>query len=130
MYDLVAGKKLVKKSYLLSKSKALEEFPVLKSDRLCGALVYYDGIKGSHDIYRVSHVLLSIGQQNDARMNISIAMTAAREGAAVSNHVEVTSLIKEKVHPLETANLPGTHDGTKHMTTLFPPGLTACTNTL
>ena len=44
MYDLVAGKQLVKKSYLLSKSKALEEFPMLKEERLCGALVYYDGM--------------------------------------------------------------------------------------
>jgi glycerol-3-phosphate dehydrogenase len=43
MYDLVAGKQLVKKSYLLSKSKALEEFPMLKAEKLCGALVYYDG---------------------------------------------------------------------------------------
>lgn len=43
MYDLVAGKQLVKKSYYLSKSKALEEFPMLKAEKLCGALVYYDG---------------------------------------------------------------------------------------
>ena len=43
MYDIVAGKQLVKKSYLLSKWKALEEFPMLKADKLCGALVYYDG---------------------------------------------------------------------------------------
>ncbi len=43
MYDLVAGKQLVKKSYLLSKWKALEEFPMLKAEKLCGALVYYDG---------------------------------------------------------------------------------------
>ena len=47
---------------------------------------------------RINFFFLSrIGQQNDARMNVSIAMTAAREGAAVANHVEVISLIKEKV---------------------------------
>ena len=45
MYDLVAGKQLVKKSFLLSKSKALEEFPMLKAKKLCGALVYYDGMQ-------------------------------------------------------------------------------------
>ena len=44
MYDWVSGKQLVKKSYLLSKSKALEEFPMLKADKLVGAIVYYDGI--------------------------------------------------------------------------------------
>ncbi len=30
-------------------------------------------------------------------MNIAIGMTAAREGAAIANHVEVIALIKEKV---------------------------------
>ena len=29
-------------------------------------------------------------------MNIAIALTAAREGARIANHVEVLSLIKEK----------------------------------
>ena len=43
MYDLVSGSQLVKKSYLLSKAKALEEFPMLKAEKLCGAIVYYDG---------------------------------------------------------------------------------------
>ena len=41
----------MKKSYLLSKSKALEEFPMLKADKLVGAIVYYDGIY----IYMASH---------------------------------------------------------------------------
>ena len=43
MYDFVSGQQIVKHSYFVSKSKALEEFPHLKSDRLCGAIVYYDG---------------------------------------------------------------------------------------
>ena len=36
------------------------------------------------------------GQHNDARMNVAIGLTAAREGATVANHVEVVSLIKEQ----------------------------------
>lgn len=44
MYDLVAGSKTVKSSYYLSKSNALELFPMLKGDKLTGAIVYYDGI--------------------------------------------------------------------------------------
>ena len=36
------------------------------------------------------------GQHDDARMNIALALTAAREGATVANHVEVTSLLKEQ----------------------------------
>ena len=43
MYDFVAGKQLVKASYYVSKSTALEEFPMLKANKLCGAIVYYDG---------------------------------------------------------------------------------------
>lgn len=42
-YDLVAGDRNVKSSYLLSKAEALELFPMLKKDKLCGAIVYYDG---------------------------------------------------------------------------------------
>lgn len=43
MYDLVAGIQCLKSSYMLSKSKALELFPMLKKDKLVGAIVYYDG---------------------------------------------------------------------------------------
>jgi glycerol-3-phosphate dehydrogenase len=39
----VAGDKNVKTSYYLSKRDALEKFPMLKGDKLCGAIVYYDG---------------------------------------------------------------------------------------
>ena len=43
MYDFVAGSKTVKSSYYLSKETAIELFPMLKKDKLCGAIVYYDG---------------------------------------------------------------------------------------
>lgn len=42
-YDLVAGDRNVKSSYYLSKKDALELFPMLKKEKLCGAIVYYDG---------------------------------------------------------------------------------------
>lgn len=78
MYDFVAGRQCIKRSFFLSKSKALEKFPMLKKDKLVGAIVYYDG------------------QHNDARMCLAIALSAAREGATVANYTEVTGLIKEK----------------------------------
>ncbi|XP_013888375.1 glycerol-3-phosphate dehydrogenase, mitochondrial isoform X3 [Austrofundulus limnaeus] len=78
MYDLVAGIHCLKSSYVLSKSKALELFPMLKKDKLVGAIVYYDG------------------QHNDARMNLAIALSAARYGAAVANYTEVVRLLKTK----------------------------------
>ena len=43
MYDVLAGKENMETSYLMTKGKALEAFPMLKSDGLVGALVYYDG---------------------------------------------------------------------------------------
>uniref|UniRef100_A0A8C9VQS8 Glycerol-3-phosphate dehydrogenase, mitochondrial n=1 Tax=Scleropages formosus TaxID=113540 RepID=A0A8C9VQS8_SCLFO len=76
MYDLVAGAQCLKSSYVLSKNKALELFPMLKRDKLVGAIVYYDG------------------QHNDARMNLAIALTAARYGAVAANYTEVVHLLK------------------------------------
>jgi len=43
MYDLVSGRQLVKSSYLVGRQKALELFPMLKKEKLCGAIIYYDG---------------------------------------------------------------------------------------
>lgn len=42
-YDLVAGSKTVKSSYYVNKENTLELFPMLRGDRLCGSIVYYDG---------------------------------------------------------------------------------------
>lgn len=44
LYDLVAGSNCLKSSYVLSKSRALEHFPMLQKDKLVGAIVYYDGM--------------------------------------------------------------------------------------
>lgn len=43
MYDFIAGSKNLKSSYYLSKKNALELFPMLRGDKLCGAIIYYDG---------------------------------------------------------------------------------------
>ncbi|CAH8470849.1 unnamed protein product [Heterobilharzia americana] len=77
MYDLISGSQILKASYYLSKSQALERFPLLKRDKLVGGLVYYDG------------------QQEDARMCLSLAITAARYNAAIANYVEAVELIKQ-----------------------------------
>ncbi|PHH61265.1 hypothetical protein CDD81_643 [Ophiocordyceps australis] len=76
-YDLLAGSQGLESSYLVSRTRALEAFPLLRRDNLVGALVYYDG------------------QHNDSRMNVSLAMTAALYGATLLNHVEVTALEKD-----------------------------------
>ncbi|NWX66714.1 GPDM protein, partial [Promerops cafer] len=43
LYDLVAGSQCLKSSYVLTKARALELFPMLRKDKLVGAIVYYDG---------------------------------------------------------------------------------------
>lgn len=77
-YDFLAGSEGIETSYFLTKSKALDAFPMLRKDNLVGALVYYDGA------------------HNDSRMNISIAATAALYGTTVVNHMEITSLTKDE----------------------------------
>ncbi|XP_014905197.1 glycerol-3-phosphate dehydrogenase, mitochondrial isoform X1 [Poecilia latipinna] len=91
MYDVVAGIHCLQSSYLLSKSKALEYFPMLNKDKLVGAIVYYDG------------------QHNDARMNLAIALTAARHGAAIANYTEVVHLLKTKNQKTGREQLCGAH---------------------
>ncbi|KAK4988843.1 mitochondrial glycerol-3-phosphate dehydrogenase [Elasticomyces elasticus] len=76
-YDFLAGRENIESSYFLTKSKALDAFPMLKRTNLVGALVYYDGA------------------HNDSRMNVSIAMTAALYGGTIVNHIEVTDLEKD-----------------------------------
>ncbi|KAK4465943.1 mitochondrial glycerol-3-phosphate dehydrogenase [Cladorrhinum samala] len=76
-YDFLAGSEGIESSYFLTRSKAIDAFPMLKQAGLVGALVYYDGA------------------HNDSRMNVSLGMTAALYGATVVNHMEVTSLIKD-----------------------------------
>ncbi|KAF2127295.1 DAO-domain-containing protein [Dothidotthia symphoricarpi CBS 119687] len=76
-YDFLAGSENIESSYFLTKSKALDAFPMLKPDDLVGALVYYDGA------------------HNDSRMNVSLAMTAALYGATIVSHLEITSLEKD-----------------------------------
>ncbi len=77
MYDALAGRANLEGSRFVSREEAVKRFPMLKHEGLRGAVLYYDG------------------QFDDARMNVELALTAAREGAAVANHLEVTGLLKE-----------------------------------
>ncbi|KAL4877237.1 FAD dependent oxidoreductase-domain-containing protein [Aspergillus karnatakaensis] len=86
-YDWLAGSEGIESSYFLTKSKAIEAFPMLKKDNLFGAMVYYDGA------------------HNDSRMNVSLAMTAALYGSTVVNHMEVTGLTKDATGRLNGARL-------------------------
>ncbi|KAI9801272.1 MAG: mitochondrial glycerol-3-phosphate dehydrogenase [Piccolia ochrophora] len=86
-YDILAGEENIESSYFLTKSKALDAFPMLKKSDLFGALVYYDGA------------------HNDSRMNVSLAMTAALYGTTVVNHMAVTGLEKDASGKLNGARV-------------------------
>ncbi|KAI4351474.1 hypothetical protein L6164_005841 [Bauhinia variegata] len=81
MYDLVAGARLLHLSRYYSAEESVELFPTLaregKGRSLRGTVVYYDG------------------QMNDSRLNVGLACTAALAGAAVLNHAEVVSFLKD-----------------------------------
>nr|GEX64523.1 glycerol-3-phosphate dehydrogenase SDP6, mitochondrial [Tanacetum cinerariifolium] len=75
------GRRLLHLSRYYSAQESAELFPTLarkgKDRSLKGTVVYYDG------------------QMNDSRVNVGLACTAALAGAAVMNHAEVVSFIKE-----------------------------------
>ncbi len=77
MYDMLAGDRGLGKSYVIGRKEALERFPMLKREGLKAGVVYYDG------------------QFNDARMAVTLALTARNHGAAIANHVEAVALDKD-----------------------------------
>lgn len=77
MYDMLAGSASLGPSTFISSKKALELFPMLKKDGLKGAVLYHDG------------------QFNDARMNLSIILTAIDEGASALNYVRATEFLRK-----------------------------------
>ncbi len=77
LYDRAAGDAAIGRSRFVARAEMLRAFPRLRSRRLKGGVVYYDG------------------QFDDARMAIALIATAAREGAAVANRVETEALPEE-----------------------------------
>lgn len=75
LYDRAAGEAAIGRSRFLSRAAMLRSFPRLRRKGLRGGVAYYDG------------------QFDDARMNATLALTAAREGAALANRVEATALL-------------------------------------
>lgn len=78
VYDLMAGKLGLGPSKHLSRKEALKALPAVSSEGLTGGVIYQDG------------------QFDDARMAISLAMTATDYGATVLNYCKVTNLVKEE----------------------------------
>lgn len=78
LYDRLAGRATLHKSFFVGAKEALQKFPMLKSENLRGGVIYYDG------------------QFDDSRMNVAIILTAIEHNAKIANHVEATGLLRHK----------------------------------
>lgn len=58
-------------------------------------LAFYFPISLCICMYLYWNLIKFIGQHNDARMNVALALTAVSRGAVVANHVEVLNLLKD-----------------------------------
>ncbi len=89
LYDMLAGRHGFGASRLLSRERTLELIPTLEPEGLRGGVIYHDG------------------QFDDARLAINMAETAAEQGAAVLNYMEVTALSKSggEVHGVSARDL-------------------------
>lgn len=76
IYDKMAGKLGLGASQFLSKEETLQLAPTLDPEDLKGGVLYHDG------------------QFDDARLAISIAQTAAEQGAMLLNYFPVSGLLK------------------------------------
>ncbi|HET9035401.1 MAG TPA: glycerol-3-phosphate dehydrogenase/oxidase [Myxococcaceae bacterium] len=76
LYDVLAGRHRLGKSQLLSRAQVLERIPTLEPDQLKGGIRYFDG------------------QFDDARLAVTLALTADDLGAVLVNHASVIDLVK------------------------------------
>ena len=76
IYDLLAGKYGFGKSRILSFEETIERLPTIQQEGLRGGVVYHDG------------------QFDDARLLMSLMMTAAEGGATVLNYAGAVDLTK------------------------------------
>jgi glycerol-3-phosphate dehydrogenase len=77
IYDMMAGKEGFGKSKIISKEETIKHLPNIEETGLNGGVIYYDG------------------QFDDARLIISLARTADKQGAVLLNYTPVKRLLKK-----------------------------------
>jgi glycerol-3-phosphate dehydrogenase len=78
VYDLLSGTYKIGASRIISHSETYERVPTIRTDRLSGGILYYDG------------------QFDDTRFLIDLVRTAHTHGASVFNYAKVVSLRKNE----------------------------------
>ena len=76
LYDWISGRSMLFQSRHLAKEESLRRMPMLKPDRLVGAIAYSDG------------------QFDDARYNLALLQTFTKSGGEVLNHARVVGFKK------------------------------------
>jgi glycerol-3-phosphate dehydrogenase len=76
LYDVLAGKLGLGPSEWLTREETIERIPTIEPEALRGGVIYYDG------------------QFDDARLAVTLALTAADGGATLVNYARVTALRK------------------------------------
>jgi len=76
-YDALAGELNIEKSTRLNRAETITAIPNVQQEGLLGGIKYHDG------------------QFDDARMAVTLAVTAVEQGAAIANYIEVTDFMKE-----------------------------------
>ena len=79
LYDLLAAKYGIGKSFRLSKKGVMERAPAIIPRRITAGIVYHDG------------------QFDDSRMAVNVAQSAAGLDAHILNYMEVTGLLKSEM---------------------------------
>lgn len=78
LYDLLAGRLGLGRSYPCAKKKTLDKIPTLVNTSLRGGIVYHDG------------------QFDDSRLAINMVQTVKDHGGTILNYMKVTGLLKDK----------------------------------
>ena len=97
VYNVLAGKYGFGTSEILSRDETLARLPTIRTEGLRGGVVYYDG------------------QFDDARLLVNLAQTAAEQGAALVNYVQVVGITKAAdgfVDGVVARDLEGTREWT------------------
>ncbi len=77
VYNMLSGRYRFGPTSRLTRDEILQRLPTIKTDGLKGGVVYYDG------------------QFDDSRLLINLVATAAEQGGALLNYVEVTALSRD-----------------------------------
>jgi glycerol-3-phosphate dehydrogenase len=87
LYDWISGRNMLFQSRHLSKEESLRRMPMLKSDKLVGAIAYADG------------------QFDDARYNLALLQTLAKSGGEALNYARVVGFAKNGKNRLAQARV-------------------------